>query len=375
MSSTFEEALATTTAAELEATAIDDLATDGADVEGWDDFAPQRLLVVQHARARARAEELRRAAVLGGYLRRAAEAGDSWVDEALTWYATARIPASKAVWTFRLSCAVGAGPYTIGASSRALVAQADDATEFENTNPAAVTVASGSSILCQFTARKAGITGNQLAAAVTRLIVGKPGLTVTNDPSVGATLDTPARDAETNDQAIARAEGRWGTLAGILTASGWRYVMLTPEVGGVSTLTRLWVDDANPDGPGSVRIYVANASGPPTAGELAAAQTQAARYRIAGMGSVGVFGAASKAVSFSAVLATDGSNALAAAQAATAVQAYIAGLEGNTAFYFALAEALMSPAGVTNVQSFSLTGDVTKNSGEVFVVTPTITVV
>lgn len=373
MTATLAEALTTHTAAELEATSMDDLAADGADVQGWDDVAPQRLLVVQNARARAAAEQLRAAAVKGGYLRRSLEVGDSWVDEALRWYGTARIAATKAVHTWRLTCAPGAGPYTITGGSRELVAQADDATLFESTNPQTVNISSGGSALCQFTARTAGTSGNQLAGAVTRLIVGKPGLTVSNAVGTGSTLDVVARNAETNEQAIARAEGRWGTLSAVLTQGGWRYVLLTPEVGGIATLTRLWIDDANPDGPGSIRIYIANAAGPPTAGELAAAQAQAARFAIAGAGSVLVLGATAKAVSFSAELKTDGTNSLAAAQGASAVQSYVAALEGNRLYYFAIAEALMSPAGVTTINALSLAGDVDKLASEVFVVTPTVT--
>ncbi len=373
MTATLDEALTTHTAAELEADAIDALAADGADVEGWDDVAPQRLLVSQHSRARAHAEQLRRAAVLGGYLRRSPEAGPSWVVEALRWYEVTKIPASLAVHTFRLSCPSSAGPYTIGSSSRELIAQADDGTFFLSTNPAAVVVPSGGTALCQFTARVAGTSGNQLPGFVTRLVVGKPGLTVSNAPGTGSTRDVVARDDETDAQAIERALGRWGTLSAVLTREGWRYVLSTPEVGGVSTLTRFWIDDTNPDGPGSLRIYVANAAGAPTAGELLAAQTQAARYAIAGSGLVTVLGAVEKVVSFSATLQTDGSNALAAAQAATAVASYVSSIEGNTLYYYAITEALMSPAGVQNIAAIRLARDVTKTLGEVFVVAPTIT--
>ena len=373
MTATLDEALTTHTAAELEADMIDDLAADGADVQGWDDVAPQRLLVSQNSRARAHAEGLRRAAVLGGYLLRAREAGPSWVAEALRWYGVAKVAATRSVHTFRLACPASAGPYTIASSSGELVAQADDATLFVSSNPAAVVVPSGGTALCQFTARTAGTSGNQLPGFVSRLIVGKPGLTVSNAPGTGSSRDVVARDEETDEQAIARALGRWGTLAGVLTREGWRYVLLTPEIGGVSTLTRIFVDDANPDGPGSLRIYVANAAGAPTAEELAAAQAQATRYTIAGAGLVTVLGAVERVVSFSAQLLTDGSNTLAAAQAATAVSTLVSSLEANTLYFYAVTEALTSPAGVTTILSIDLAGDVTKTLGEVFVVSPTIT--
>ncbi len=372
---TYDDACTPSTVAAVEADLLSRI--DPTSVAGWAASAPQRQLVSSEAVALqfeqlqrailartaspAKLKQLRSWLVTQGYgAADAATLASAWVDLGLARDRVTRIAAVKAVWTVPLT-----GSGTVDNKS-SIVLQADDGTLFVSAQASAVTLPAD----VTFEARTAGISGNVIAGTISTVVSGPAGVAIGNGTQ---SLVTSGRDAETDEAAIQRADDRWGTRSYVLTAAGWRYVIQTPEVGGVATLTRVFVDDANPDGPCSVRITVANASGAPTVAELAAAQAQGAALKIAGMGRVTISAASVTDVAISAVLKTDGSNALAATQGATALTQLAGALTGDWLYVDAVIAVLMGIAGVVNLQSLSLSADVPRPSTGILTIAPTIT--
>jgi hypothetical protein len=353
---------------------------------GWSPDAPQRQLLSAEAQA-LQFEMIQRAALAyaaspsqvrqlrtfltsqGYSAADAATITSAWVDVALEWYQSPRIPASQAVWQVPL---VATSTQTIDNTST-IVLQAADGTFFVSSQASAATLNSGNSYkgAVAFQARQPGTSGNVPPGSILTVVQGPPGLAV--DLSQAQTLVTPARNAETDEDALTRASGRWGTLAGVLTAAGWQYVLTSPEVGGVTSITRVFVDDANPFGEGSIGIALANGAGAANASEVAAAQAIAARVRIAGTGPVVVGAAAELDVPVTVQLKTDGTNPNAAAQATSKLLQFGPALAGNTLFLDDIVVVCRSIPGVVGDVVISLTADVQRPQGGVIVLQPTVT--
>ncbi|HEV8462080.1 MAG TPA: baseplate J/gp47 family protein [Gaiellaceae bacterium] len=264
MSNAFADALTARDPETIREQMLSDAATEGADVAGFDAMSITTAQFSLDARAQSMAEQLRVVLVKAGLPHLAKDSGSDWVDQVcFGFYQEKRIPALPAVWSWTVTCSAHAGPYTLAPESRELVAVADDGTLFENTNPEAVVIPSGGSAPVQFTCRTPGIVGNQLAGAVTRFVAKKPGLRITN---VGGTSVTGGRDAESDDQYIARCFGKWAVLGAGYTRAAFNY--LIPLY--APTVTRWFVRDDNPFGPGTVGVWLANAAGPASDGEVAA---------------------------------------------------------------------------------------------------------
>jgi hypothetical protein len=271
---TYIEATTARTAATIRTANLALAASLGVNIAGFDDTAPQRAIFETDARALEAEEAIRVKLAQAGFLTKAALAGEDFFDEALTWFDLVRIPANKAVWTLKLTCEATAGPYSLTTATGEYVAQADDGTYFESTPIANATLAAGSTLLVRFTSTATGTSGNQTPGNITHLVVGRPGVTVTN--ASPATLDTSARNRETTAAATLRALGRWGTLGAGWTRASFDYLVPTLA----SAVTRWKLDDANPYGPGSVALLAANAAGTLTVDDTA--------LLVAGLGSASV---------------------------------------------------------------------------------------
>lgn len=116
----------------------------------------------------------------------------------------------------------------------------------------------------------AGAAGNVGPGDVTHLETNLAGCSFTNASS-SSWIDTRGVDMEADDSLIARCFSRWGasSYGGVRSAylewitNAFVAAGLTPPV------LRVGVDDANPNGPGSTDVYVANGMGPATLAELA----------------------------------------------------------------------------------------------------------
>ena len=304
------------------------LAAEGVDLAGFDDASPQRVLVELQARASSAEQQIRVAYAFAAFLSTAARSGSGFVDRAVASFdlsngtgGKGRILATKAQALWRLTAAAGAGAIVV--SARELKAQANDGKLYTNVNAAPVTVPSGGSALCLFEADVAGAAGNQNPGAVTKLVTAKPGLSVSNaagspSPSVVVT----ARDAESDDALIARALGRWATLG-----AGWTRPSFDYWIPLASTSVTRWdVDEANPQGPGTIEVILANAAGPATGGEIAAvaAKLGAIDVKPLGTGALTVSAAVAVPLSITAsiVSAVPGAAALVQANLDALLDAY-----------------------------------------------------
>ena len=377
---TFSQVLTVPTVAAEEAALLAGFASST--LAGWPIGAPQRDLVrteatqlqwemvqracVAYGSSPSRVLQLAAFLVSQGYSASdAATVASSWTDIVLEVYQSPRIPASYAEWSVPL---VGTAPYTVDNTS-AMTLQAADGTIFQaaQASPLMASSVNAYKISPTFRARDPGTSGNVIAGTIVRIMQAPAGISI--DPSGTQVLGTVARNAETDVDALTRAQGRWGTLSGVLTASGWRYVILT----GVPTLTRCFVDDANPGGPGSVALALADPAGAASAAEVAAAQAIASSLAIAGMGPVVVTAAAQLTVALSATLKTDGTNPLAAAQGASALAQLGPALAGDWLYLDAIIAALMAIPGVVNIPALSLMGDIARPPSGVIVLSPTVT--
>jgi uncharacterized phage protein gp47/JayE len=106
-------------------------------------------------------------------------------------------------------------------------------------------------------------------AILPELATPVPGLVASN-PAYGATgtwITTAGSDIESNASAKTRGSTKWATLG--TGGPSLAYVAWARK--GAPTVTRVKVDDAQPDGPNSLRVYLGNASGGATPAEVAAA--------------------------------------------------------------------------------------------------------
>ncbi|HEY8924518.1 MAG TPA: baseplate J/gp47 family protein [Polyangia bacterium] len=366
----------------------------GSTLAGWPDGAPQRDLVKGEAMA-LQWEMLQRAAVAfaaspsrvlqlaafqvtqGYSATDAAAIQSSWVDVVLEIYqlpngsgGIGRIPATFAQWSVPLTSSLSPqAPFTVDTTST-ITLQANDGTIFQAAQTTPLTANAGNSyrIAPTFNARVAGTSGNVIPGTIAKIISAPNGIAI--DATRTQVLTTVARDQEGDADAIARGLARWGTLSGVLTAAGWQYVLLT----GVTSLTRVFVDDANPLGPGSVGLALINSAGAALPSEVAAAQAIASGLRIAGMGPVGVAAATQLTVPVSASLKTTGANpSLAAAQAASVLAKLGPAVTGDFLYLDAVIAALMAVPTVINIPQLSLTADIRRPTSGVIVLQPTVT--
>lgn len=293
----------------------------GANVSGWDAKAPQRAMFEIEGQALEREQRIRVKLAQSGFITRAAEAGEDYFDEALTWFdldngfgGKGRIPAVATVWDLVVSCVAAAGPYTISMARGELVAQANDGTLFESIAQAPTTIEAGNSATIRFVAASAGTSGNQDLGAIAHLVIGRAGMSVTNpDPQV-----THGRDKETAAQATARALGKWATIGAGWTRSSFDYLVPTIQ----PSITKWVVRDDNPYGTGSIGVVLATADGPssPTENAAVLAGLTSDANKTLGTGEIRVVSASTLTVTVAGTLYGIGSNPTLLADAKAALR-------------------------------------------------------
>lgn len=147
---------------------------------------------------------------------------------------------------------IGGGPYTISAGQ--VTVATPSGVRFVNTTGG--TLAVGGTLTLSVQAQKSGAAANVAIGAITVLVSSYPGVEVSN-PEIGATgtwITSLGTDKESDAKFKARLIAKWGTLSTGSPKSAYKYWALsTPGV------TRAKVDDENPDGPGTLRVYVDSA--------------------------------------------------------------------------------------------------------------------
>ena len=175
----------------------------------------------------------------------------AWLTQLARNYGEERLAATFAVGVFKLTDA-GGGPHII-AEGTVTVAVGD----LLYTNTGSGTLPASGSVDALFRATVAGAGHNVPNNSEVTLVTSLPTVTVTN-PAYGTTgtwLTTPGTDVEQDAALKARLSAKWGTLSTGSPPSAYLYWALS-----TSGVTRAKLDDGNPDGPGTTRVYIDNAA-------------------------------------------------------------------------------------------------------------------
>jgi uncharacterized phage protein gp47/JayE len=236
------------------------MAAEGLPVTAWQAGNPLRTLSVADAEAlrdlRGVVSEIAR----GGYLDSAEE---GWLTLlAASVFDTTRVPSQYNARDITVTCAAGAGPYTI---TPAQLVVSDGTRRWQSTNTSNVTIPSGGSVAIRVRAEEPGDAYNVSGASITTLVApALAGLTVLG----GATIDAGAPE-ESDATLRLRCRTRWGTLGrGATTAAYEFWALSTP---GAEAVRRVLVVPG--PGDGTVAVYIAQAGATATAPQVSAVQT------------------------------------------------------------------------------------------------------
>ncbi len=380
MATTLAALLTPTTAAQAEADLIDALTIFGFPATSWQPKSVPYTLLKWFATKFASITQTIANITAGGFLSTAAELKNAdgtdqreWLD--LTVDSQYDIPRTEATSTLGQMTLtnVSGSPYTITVGQ--LWATDSAGRRYNNTTGGSLGAPVGSTLDLSWKAESPGAAYNiPNGTILPELATPLPGVTVTN-PAVGSTgtwITSAGGDLETNKSYADRARSKWPTLgtgAGAAAYINWAKT-------GAPTVTRVKVDDANPDGPGTLRVYLANAVGPATAPEIAAANAYIQSRRALGI-SVTTLATTSTALTVTATIEVLSANAATApGQAAANIAALASSLDiGDDVFLSEIYTALSSPAGVRKVTLVAPVADLVVPASAVVTVTLNLTTV
>lgn len=260
----------------------------GMPATGWQSWQIPRVLFQIESAAQATAEQTRFNVVSGGYLDLAAALVDpSWLYLlAAGFFNLIPSPATSTVGTLQLvsSAGIAAKPINVGD----LWATSDSGLRYNNTTAGVVPANGAGAVGLTFKAESPGSAYNVGVGAISKLTTPLPGISISN-PAIGSTgtwILAPGADIEANSSLVLRCKNRWGdaSMGGNADAYAARIANAFISTGATPTITRWKIDDANPFGPGSVGVYLANAAGPATAGEVATVDAYLQPRKNLGMG-------------------------------------------------------------------------------------------
>jgi hypothetical protein len=194
---------------------------------------------------------------------------DSWADRwALSRFNVNRVPATQATGAVNAANS-SASIYTL-AIGQLIIAHATTGKLYRNT--AAIVIPAGGSLSgIAIAADEAGTASNAAPAAITTVVSSQVGVTVTNPLSVLGT------DKETTAALVTRARAKLGALSPNGPKDAYNHVATTPALSTTSTpvtRTRTVTNDAT----GAVSVYLATASGAPSAPDVAIVQSAIDTY-------------------------------------------------------------------------------------------------
>lgn len=170
-------------------------------------------------------------------------------------YFVDRKPAVFAEGKATLSAISGAGPYVITPGQ--LVASDATGKRFINTTGGTLT-AGPSALQLTWKAEQQGAPHNLIPGALSILNTPLAGVSISNPDLGGNTwLTVVGVDEESDADLRARCRLRWATLAIQAPADAYKFWALEAS----TAVTRVYVDDQNPDGPGTFTVYLAGPVG------------------------------------------------------------------------------------------------------------------
>ncbi len=247
----FEDLIVPVTEAELEQKTLDLAEAQDLPVTGWGLGAWVRKLINVFAEVAVdvwfSVAQLANGFVLG-------KSKGNWLKVLAGNYQESFLPATFNAGKIKLTDG-GGGPHVITVG--AVVVGTPDGLQWRNTSDGGGTLPLGGSLDLDFKAIGAGAKYNVANGAITELVTALPTVTVSN-PAFGVSgtwITTLGTDAESDEALTARLSAKWATLS--TGSPPEAYLFWALSVAGVS---RAKVDDGNPDGPGSIRVYIDNAA-------------------------------------------------------------------------------------------------------------------
>lgn len=230
------------------------LATDlGFPVTSWHSGGVGRTLLRVFARPYSDITKLIAGIAGGGYLDLA---NGAWLTLlARSVYRVERTQATFCEGKISLTCTANAGPYSFNAGDLWFVSQ--NGKRYVNTT--AGTLQPGESFLIDVRAESPGSSYAVGAGTINEMVTPLAGVTCTNpDLGGGSSWMTQAGTDEESDGSLReRCRLKWATLAAHATVGAYKYWAHEAS----DQVVRVAIDDANPDGPGSLRIYLAGSTG------------------------------------------------------------------------------------------------------------------
>lgn len=222
----------------------------------WQEGSNQRSLL--EAFAYAHATETRVIAEMAAGIYNDTATG-GWLDMlSMSDYRHERKPAVRTRGYVRLVASTNApGPFMMG--DRDVVVS--DATGRTYRNVGGFTLAAGQVVSVLFEAETAGAAGDVAINAITEFKTPLAGVTVANPPIAGDTtwITVNGADAESDEALRQRNRDKWQTLGAVaMPARAYAYYAAKAH----DSVRRVFIDDQNPRGPGTVSVFVAGDSGP-----------------------------------------------------------------------------------------------------------------
>lgn len=285
-------------------------------------------------------------------------------------------PAVATLGKFRFAATSAAAASTIGVGGMVVRYGVGTAQRlYTNTEP--FTPVPGDAVLVPMTAQVAGAAGNIGNNATLALVTAYPGLTATNPPIAGSSswITTRGRDVEALPVLADRCRARWADLAeGTAAEKFARLVRLAFTSAGLTNpISRIYVDDTNPLGPGSVRIFLATDSGPASVGDVAIVQAYIEERWSVGQGAFVAAPASTLSIAVTGTIKgpTDSAAALVQASAALLALEPTYAIGGAVVYLEQIRSALLTgTTGAVNVTLTAPSADTTITAGAIVAFTP-----
>lgn len=276
------------------------------------------------------------------------------------------VPAQTPRIRIRLKDDASAGPFTENAGDS--IAKDENGVTYRNID--AISLPEDGNILVDYEAETPGALAEIPVSAT--LVTPMAGVTVTLEEII-----RPGANVESDTRLRERNRSKWFTLS--QAAPGDAYRVWAMEASG--SVTRVWVDDLNPRGPGTVDVIIAGASGslPDGVSDTVEAYINGevdGVYRRPLGTDLAVISATEYTVNVTGTVYSNGSYDLSSVQTAAhaAINAYISTVAvGGTVLLAELYRRVMAVDGVRNVQFTAPTADVTVTAGRVPVGNPNLT--
>jgi uncharacterized phage protein gp47/JayE len=165
----------------------------------------------------------------------------------------------------RLTCSAAAGPYTIGPGGSTIITA--DGRRYTSTNTTNQNLASGGTLDLTYRAESPGNAWNLSLATTLTLVTTLAGVTAAPRETFtgsGSAMVTPGVNEESDRALRARCKAKWALLGAEKTHDAYFFLAtsaLDPSGNAILGITKALVDDTNPDGPGTIRIYLGGDDG------------------------------------------------------------------------------------------------------------------